>query len=207
VASRWIVRALVFYGLTVGLAASGAAQSLAVDRQRGLQMLDQIREDLVEHYYDPGFHGLDLEARFKAAEEKIESAGSLGQLMGIIAQAVLFFVIIGALIFQRRGDLDRARELGASSWRSIREVRPIPRELRQLPEIRFGLIAISAVTVLLAVFVPLTLSRSQVNLLGVGLIFAIVMCSLVLLTGWAGQITGLTAGFFVMCAPSYSSSM
>src|SRR5436190_1893234 len=63
----------------------------------------------------------------------------------IIAQAVLFFVIIAALIFQRRGDLDRARDLGMSSWRSIREVRPIPRELRQLPEIRFGLLGLGAV--------------------------------------------------------------
>ena len=107
----------------------------------------------------------------------------------IIAQAVLFFVIIAALIFQRRGDLDRARDLGASSWRSIREVRPIPKELRQLPKIRFGMLALGAVTVLLVAFVPLTLSRSQVNLFSVGLIFAIVMCSLVLLTGWAGQIT------------------
>ena len=38
-------------------------------------------------------------------------------------------------------------------------------------------------------FVPLTMGKSQVNLLTVGLIFAIVMCSLVLLTGWAGQIS------------------
>ena len=36
--------------LALGLAATAAAQSIAVDRQRGLQMLDQIREDLVEHY-------------------------------------------------------------------------------------------------------------------------------------------------------------
>jgi C-terminal processing protease CtpA/Prc len=89
VASRWIVRALVFYGLTVGLAASGAAQSLAVDRQRGLQMLDQIREDLVEHYYDPGFHGLDLEALVDRARQRIGQAQSLGEIFGLLAGVCL----------------------------------------------------------------------------------------------------------------------
>jgi len=69
------------------LAASGSVQS--ADRDRARAMLRNIKGELAKNYYDPGFHGLDLEARFKAAEEKIERAGSLGQLMGIIAQAVL----------------------------------------------------------------------------------------------------------------------
>jgi len=89
VASRWIVRALVSCSLTVGLAASGAAQSLAVDRQRGLQMLDQIREDLVEHYYDPGFHGLDLEALVDRARQRIGQAQSLGEIFGLLAGVCL----------------------------------------------------------------------------------------------------------------------
>ena len=59
----------------------------------------------------------------------------------------------------------------------------------RLPEIRLGLGGLAAIAGLVVVFVPLTLSKSQVNLLSVGLIFAIVMCSLVLLTGWAGQIS------------------
>src|SRR5581483_1392261 len=107
----------------------------------------------------------------------------------IIVDAVLFAVIIGALLFQRRGAEDRARDIGASSWRSLREVRPIPRELRRLPEVRFALGALSAIAGAVLLFLPLTMSKSQVNLLGVAMIFAIVICSLVLLTGWAGQIS------------------
>ena len=74
-ASPWIARAFVSCSLTLclalGLTATAAAQSIAVDRQRGLQMLDQIREDLVEHYYDPGFRGLDLEALVDRARQRI----------------------------------------------------------------------------------------------------------------------------------------
>jgi ABC-type branched-subunit amino acid transport system ATPase component/ABC-type branched-subunit amino acid transport system permease subunit len=107
----------------------------------------------------------------------------------IIAQAVLFAVIVGALLVQRRGGEDRARDIGTSTWRAIREVRPIPRELMRLPEIRLGLGGLATIAALVVLIVPLTLSKSQVNLLSVGLIFAVVMCSLVLLTGWAGQIS------------------
>jgi C-terminal processing protease CtpA/Prc len=59
------------------------------DKGRTRAMLRTIRKELQKNYYDPAFHGVDLEARFQAAELKIETAGSLGQLMGIVAQAVL----------------------------------------------------------------------------------------------------------------------
>jgi C-terminal processing protease CtpA/Prc len=52
-------------------------------------MLKVIKKELQNHYYDPTFHGLDLEARFARAEQDIEQATSLGHMFGIIAQAVL----------------------------------------------------------------------------------------------------------------------
>ena len=119
----------------------------------------------------------------------VSEAVFFGSHNTIVADAVLFAVIVGALLIQRRGGEDRARDIGTSTWRAIREVRPIPRELMRLPEMRIGLAALGALAALLVVFVPLTMTKSQVNLLSVGLIFAIVMCSLVLLTGWAGQIS------------------
>src|SRR5438552_14278383 len=59
----------------------------------------------------------------------------------------------------------------------------------RLPEMRIGLGVLASLAVAVLVFVPLTMTKSAVNLLTVGLIFASVMCSLVLLTGWAGQIS------------------
>src|SRR5205085_210105 len=59
------------------------------DKQRAQMMLKQIQEDLRKNYYDPQFHGMDLDARFKTAEEKIKQAQSLGQIMGTIAQVLV----------------------------------------------------------------------------------------------------------------------
>lgn len=92
-ASPWIVRAIVAcclpLALAPGLATPAAAQSIAVDRQRGLQMLDQIREDLVEHYYDPAFHGVELEALVDRARQRIGQAQSLGEIFGLLAGVCL----------------------------------------------------------------------------------------------------------------------
>jgi carboxyl-terminal processing protease len=57
--------------------------------ERGRVMLQAVKADLKKHYYDPQFRGMDLEARFKAAEEKIKTASSLGQILGTIAQALI----------------------------------------------------------------------------------------------------------------------
>jgi C-terminal processing protease CtpA/Prc len=48
-----------------------------------------MKEDIKKYYYDPNFHGMDLDARFSAADEKLKTATSLGQLFGIIAQAMV----------------------------------------------------------------------------------------------------------------------
>jgi carboxyl-terminal processing protease len=52
-------------------------------------MLNVIKGDLKKHYYDPTFRGMDVDARFKEAEEKIKVATSQGQIFGIIAQALV----------------------------------------------------------------------------------------------------------------------
>lgn len=69
-----------------------SAQSLnAVDRDRGHTMLKVLKNEIKKNYYDPTFRGLDLEARFKTAEEKVDRATSVGQVFGIVAQALLDF--------------------------------------------------------------------------------------------------------------------
>jgi C-terminal processing protease CtpA/Prc len=59
------------------------------DRDRGQVMLRRIKESLKKNYYDPGIRGMDVEARFKTADEKIKTATSVGQIFGIIAQVLL----------------------------------------------------------------------------------------------------------------------
>ena len=70
--------------LTVGQTAPSG-----LDRDRGRTILSAIKDDLKKNYYDPTFHGMDLDQRFRVAEEKIKEAQSLGQIFGIIGQVLI----------------------------------------------------------------------------------------------------------------------
>jgi len=107
----------------------------------------------------------------------------------VVVDGVLFAVIIIVLLVQRRGGVERARDLGASSWQALREVRPVPRELVGLREVRGVKVAGSVVLLALLVLYPLRMSSGDVFTLSVGLLFGMLMLSLVILTGWAGQIS------------------
>lgn len=65
------------------------AEDLKRDRNRGLAMLQLMKEYIKEYYYDPNYRGIDLEARFKASEAKIKEAANLGQVLGIVAQTLV----------------------------------------------------------------------------------------------------------------------
>jgi carboxyl-terminal processing protease len=83
--------------LLLGLAASGAAAvragtadaQLEAERAQARAMLRLILQDLRKHYYDPGFRGLDLDARFAWADRDLAEAATLHRMRGIVAQAVL----------------------------------------------------------------------------------------------------------------------
>ncbi|HEU4508924.1 MAG TPA: hypothetical protein VFR78_11835, partial [Pyrinomonadaceae bacterium] len=69
-----------------------SSQSLSgQDRDRGLIMLKAVRDDIRKNYYDPSLRGIDLDARTKAAEERIKQAKSNGEVFGIIAQLLMDF--------------------------------------------------------------------------------------------------------------------
>ncbi|HEX6717317.1 MAG TPA: S41 family peptidase [Pyrinomonadaceae bacterium] len=61
----------------------------AKDRDRGQDMLRMIKNNLKKNYYDPNFHGMDLDARFETASQKVKDAASVGQIFGIIAQVLI----------------------------------------------------------------------------------------------------------------------
>jgi carboxyl-terminal processing protease len=51
-------------------------------------MARQIADTIRKQYYDVAYHGMDLDARFKAADEKIQKAPNLGQAFGAIAEVL-----------------------------------------------------------------------------------------------------------------------
>jgi branched-chain amino acid transport system permease protein len=102
--------------------------------------------------------------------------------------AALVIVILAGLLIQR-DFFSRAQEAGISTWKAIREVRPIPEELRRLPEIRYGFGAVKVLLLGAALAYPLIASPSQASAMVIIFIYAIVAVSLFVLTGWAGHIS------------------
>ncbi len=69
---------------------SAVGQSVSKhDREMGRWMLRDLEDCLKKNYYDPEFHGVNIDEAFKDAEEKINKATSNGQIFGIIEKALL----------------------------------------------------------------------------------------------------------------------
>jgi branched-chain amino acid transport system permease protein len=118
----------------------------------------------------------------------------------------IFAVVIVVCLLARKIGSTRADQDSQSSWRSTDEVRPIPRELRQLPEVRWvrwgGIAAVTAFVVTL----PLWLDIGDRVKASAVVVFVIIAVSIVVLTGWAGQVSlgqmsfvafGATTGAYV----------
>ena len=134
-------------------------------------------------------------------------AGLAALAFGILSQAVQFsagsttvldgslVVVISALLLLQRRESARADRDTSSAYLAGRQARPIPAELREVPSVRslrrtfFALVA----AVLLAS--PYVLSPSQTSTLATTVVFAIVGLSLLVLTGWAGQVSLGQFGF------------
>jgi C-terminal processing protease CtpA/Prc len=70
-------------------ARSQSGATPVIDRGRGKEMLQNIKRALKDTYYDPNFRGMNVETRFRQAEEQIDKATSTGQILAIIAQALV----------------------------------------------------------------------------------------------------------------------
>jgi branched-chain amino acid transport system permease protein len=145
---------------------------------------------------------LPLTAAVLARFRSVPVAALACVLMSVITSALNFgltdpqpiitggqlLLLVGGLLLQRR-DLFRLASAGEGSWRLSAEERPVPREMAELAgyrALRYLAIAVAAVAVLVIPFVTNagTVSKFQgIFLLGV------IGLSLVILTGWAGQVS------------------
>lgn len=136
-----------------------------------------------------------------ARMESLPVAFVAGCGLGVLEQVVLWnsdkasaadvaflAVILVALVLQRRRR-SRAEESGATSWNESSLVRRIPRELRRLPEIVAARVGLTIVLLLVAASVPLIFGPSAQNLMSTWLVWGMVAVSLVVLTGWGGNIS------------------
>ena len=105
-----------------------------------------------------------------------------------ISSSIMVLVILGALLTQPRRTA-RALDAGEGRWQTVKQYRPIPAELRRLPEVataRWGVVLGGAG---LMVALPYLLGPANTSYLVLLPLYGIVAVSLVVLTGWAGQIS------------------
>ncbi|HUR77127.1 MAG TPA: ABC transporter permease [Acidimicrobiales bacterium] len=143
-----------------------------------------------------------LAAAVVARMESLPRAFAAGLGLGIVEQTVrwnstgapsfvnvAYFVVILAALLLQRGRLSRALDTVTSSWSSMGVVKPVPIELRHLPEVRYVKAALIAIVAAVFIAIPGGWESSQQLLAAFAITWAMVAVSLVVLTGWGGHIS------------------
>ena len=87
-AALLVLLTLVLPAVTV-IPSSSAQQANKLEIAHWRDVLRSVERELKQNYYDPTFHGIDIEARFKLADEKMKNAESMAELESIVAQVLL----------------------------------------------------------------------------------------------------------------------
>ncbi|GAC1531676.1 MAG: ABC transporter permease [Acidimicrobiales bacterium] len=142
-----------------------------------------------------------LAAAVIARMESFPVALAAGVAIGILDQSLYYFsrdpnigvalmlpVLLVAMLAQRQ-KLSRGQDSGQSSFKQASEFRPIPPELRAVPEVVWSRFVLGALGLAAVLALPYLVGLKQQILSSVIIIYAMVAVSLVILTGWAGQIS------------------
>ncbi|MGQ0630521.1 MAG: ABC transporter permease subunit [Sporichthyaceae bacterium] len=143
-----------------------------------------------------------LAAAVIARMESLPGAVFAGIGVGVFQQAVFWntsrssYVDVGLLIavllalLAQRHQLSRISDANTGGFATADETPPVPTELAKLPEIVWMRRGLLAAVIIAVIVLPYSLSPSETSLIGtVTIVYALVAVSLVVLTGWAGQIS------------------
>ncbi|HVE92207.1 MAG TPA: ATP-binding cassette domain-containing protein, partial [Actinomycetota bacterium] len=153
----------------------------------------------------PGIILFALAAAVVARMESMPVALAAGIAMGVVDQSAVFAsgraavatattlpVVLGGLALQRART---ARSEEGSTWQTVQTVRALPAQLRQVVEVRAARAALIVIAVLAALLAPWYAGAANTGFATLVVITAIVAVSLVVLTGWGGQISLGQFGF------------
>ncbi|MBU6315101.1 MAG: ABC transporter permease [Acidobacteria bacterium] len=118
----------------------------------------------------------------------LETAVTFGADSGEEGTVWVALVVLAVLLMRRRS-ATRADLDSTSSWQQATEVRPVPRQLASLPEVRMVYWLGGAVLLGAVLGLPRWLSSAPLIKATSVVIFAIIGLSVVVLTGWAGQVS------------------
>lgn len=118
----------------------------------------------------------------------------------VLIDPILAAVVFVALIVVRRRRTSRVALDDVSTWRASEDVRPIPDAVARQPLVRLVRWGSIAAVAAVAIALPHLLSVDRSLKASALLIYAILGLSLVVLTGWAGQVSLGQIGFFALGA-------
>lgn len=124
----------------------------------------------------------------------VDQSALYGTRKASLSVAIMLVVVLVALLAQR-ARLARAFDTAIGTWQSVKEYRPVPSELRDTAEVRYAKSALAALVLLVSVALPVLLPDRFAGRFTLVVIVAIVGVSLVILTGWSGQISLGQFGF------------
>jgi branched-chain amino acid transport system permease protein len=135
-------------------------------------------------------------ARMESLPVAFFAAAGLGVLEQLVfwngnvpsaADVAFLLVILAGLVFRhdRMGSLSET----SSSWTDTAVARPVPFELRRLPEVRAAKGVLYMLLAVAAVAAPFIYGPSTTTTLSLTLVWGMVGVSLVVLTGWGGHIS------------------
>jgi len=102
---------------------------------------------------------------------------------------VVYLVVILVALMAQSGKLSRAYAGATSSWAAVMALKPIPEELRNVPEVKWGKRGLLALTAVAFILIPATWGPANQLLASYAIVWAIVGVSLVVLTGWGGHMS------------------
>lgn len=134
------------------------------------------------------FVSLPLAAAGGLAVGVMQAAVLWSEKSTYVVAGVVFGLVLVVLLAQT-SQRSRAEIVAASAWNATRETRPTPRELKPIPSVRTSRRALVITGAFVALGAPWILNVGQTNLAAVMLISGIFGVSVLVLTGWAGQIS------------------
>lgn len=106
-----------------------------------------------------------------------------------VARVYLVLAVVLLVVLALRRVSTRRRDVDGTTLQAADEIRPIPAELRRLPLVRWLRVLIPVVLVGAAAALPLVLRPSQELKASTVAVYALIALSVVVLTGWAGQVS------------------
>ena len=118
----------------------------------------------------------------------MEQASVYGTSKPDLSVALVLPVVLGALLLRRRS-LSRALDSVVSSFKVLQEHRQVPLELRGLTQVRVARLGGALLVAGLALGAPYLLGSNRADTASFIAICAMVAVSMVVLSGWAGQVS------------------